>query len=148
MIYRCQNFIKHLFNVFFVKFDDVKRFVQIHIIDFIQEILKRRMKSNIDDNILNEIVLFRLQRLFKKINFYVKNLKTYAKQIKKIDNFEIKMYLKQNEFDRREKKTMNKFTFDEIVVVIIMFNNQNDEKSINKNILIQIQNDDLISISY
>ena len=75
-------------------------------------------------------------------------MKTCAKRIKKIDNFEIKMHLKQNEFDRREKKTMNKFTFDEIVVVIIIFNDQNDEKSINKNILIQIQNDNLISISY
>ena len=138
--YRCQNSIKHLLEILFVEFDDVKRFVQIHIIDFIQFFLKRRIKSNIDDNILNEIVLFRLQRLFKKMNFYIKNLKTCVERIKKFDQFEIKIHLKQNDFSRREKKTMNKFTFDEIVIVIVMFDDQNDEKSVNKNILIQIQN--------
>ena len=106
------------------------------------------MKSNIDDNILNEIVLFRLQRLFKKINFYVKNLKTCVESIKKSDQFKIKLYLKQNDFNRREKKTMNKFTFDEIVIVIVMFDDRNDEKLINKNILIQIQNENLIFIFY
>ena len=43
------------------------------------------MKSDIDDDVLNDIVLFRLQRLFKKINFYVKNLKTCVERIKKSD---------------------------------------------------------------
>ena len=137
-----------MLETLFVEFDDVKRFVQIHIIDFIQKTLKRRMKSNIDDDVLNEIVLLRLQRLFKKINFYFKNLKTCAKRIKKFDQFEIKIHLKQNDFNRREKNTMNKSTFDEIVIVIIMFDDQNDENSINKNILIQIQNKNLIFIFY
>ena len=58
------------------------------------------------------------------------------------------MHLKQNDFSRREKKTMNKFTFDEIVIVIVMLDDQSDEKSINKNILIQIQNENLIFIFY
>ena len=83
-IYRCQNSIKHLLDTLFAEFDDVTRFVQIHIIDSIQKILKRRMKSNTDDDILNEIVLFRLQRLFKKINFYVKDLKTYEKSCRDV----------------------------------------------------------------
>ena len=147
-IYRCQNSIKYLFEILFVEFDDVKRFAQIHIIDFIQKTLKRRMKSNIDDDVLNEIVLFRLQRLLKKINFYCKDLKTCAKRIKKFDQSEIKIHLKQNDFSRREKNTMNKSTFDEIVIVIIMLDDQNDENSINKNILIQIQNENLIFIFY
>ena len=136
--YRCQNSIKHLLEILFVEFDDVKRFAQIHIIDFIQKTLKRRMKSNIDDDVLNEIVLLRLQRLFKKINFYCKDLKTCAKRIKKSDQSEIKIHLKQNDFNRRERNTMNKSTFDEIVIVIIIFDIQNDENSINKNIFIQI----------
>ena len=72
----------------------------------------------------------------KKINFYFKNLKTCAKRIKKSDQSEIKIYLKQNDFNRREKNTMNKSMFDEIVIVIIMFDDQSDENSINKNILI------------
>ena len=147
-IYRCQNSIKHLLDALFAEFDDVTRFAQIHIIDSTQKILKRRMKSNTDDDVLNEIVLLRLQRLFKKVNFYVKDLKTCAKRIKKTDELEVKMHLKQNDFNRRERNTMNKFIFDEIVVVIIMSNNQNDEKSINKNILMQTQNENLISIFY
>ena len=106
------------------------------------------MKSNIDDNVLNEIVLLRLQRLFKKINFYFKNLKTCAKRIKKSNQFEINFHLKQNDFNRREKNTMNKSMFNEIAIVIIMFDDQNDENSINKNILIQIQNENLIFIFY
>ena len=146
--YRCQNSIKHLLEILFVELDDVKRFAQIHSIDFIQKTLKRRMKSNIDDDVLNEIILFRLQRLFKKINLYCKNLKTCAKRIKKSDQFEIKIHLKQNDFSRREKNTMNKSTFDEIAIVIIMLDDQNDENSINRNILIQVQNENLIFIFY
>ena len=63
-----------MFNVLFPKFDNVTRFAQIYIIGFIQETLKRRMNSNIDDDVLNEIVLFRLQRLFKKNQFLCQKL--------------------------------------------------------------------------
>ena len=42
--------IKHLIDVLFAIFDDVYKFSQIYQIDFSQEIVKRRMKNDIEKN--------------------------------------------------------------------------------------------------
>ena len=50
--------IKHLIDVLFAIFDDVYKFSQIYQIDFSQEIVKRRMKNDIEKNYWIEIFLY------------------------------------------------------------------------------------------
>ena len=56
--------------------------------------------------------------------------------------------MKQNELDRLNKDIYNKFTFDEVVVLIILFEIMNSNHVLKRNIVIQKQNDDLRFVFY
>ena len=94
------------------------------------------MNKNIDSNILHRKIFFQLQRLLKKINFYVDFLKIYENRFLKNFNFDIKIYLKQYNFNKQNKDIYNKFIFSKIAVIIIFFNDISDDQTIERNILI------------
>ena len=106
------------------------------------------MNKNVDNNILHRKIFFQLQRLFKKINFYVDFLKTCKNRFLKNLNPNIKVYLKQHNLNKQNKDIYNKFTFNEIVIIIIFFDNISDNRIIKRNILIQNIHDNIISISF
>ena len=94
------------------------------------------MNENVDNNILHRKIFFQLQRLLKKINFYVDFLKTYKDRFLKNFNFDIKIYLKQHNFNKQNKNTHNKFIFNKIAVIIIFFDDISDDQTIERDILI------------
>ena len=140
--------IKHLFEFFMTFEDELIKFCQIHQIDFFQKTLKRRMNENVDDNVLHREIFFQLQRLLKKINLYVDFLKTCENRFLKNSNLDIRIHLKQHDFNRQNKDIHNKFTFSEIAVIMILFDDMIDDQIIKRNILIQSIHDDMISISF
>ena len=83
--------------------NELIKFCQIHQIDVIQKILKRRMNENVDDNELHREFFFQLQRLLKKINSYVVFLKTCENRFLKNFNFQIRVHLKQHDFNKQKK---------------------------------------------
>ena len=89
-----------------------------------------------------------LTRLIKNVNFYVETYKTCDNRFRNEFNSQIRFVLKQNEFDRLSKNTHNKFTFDKIVVFIILFETINSNHVLKRNIVIQKQNDDLRFVFY
>ena len=56
--------------------------------------------------------------------------------------------MKQNDLNKLIKETHNKFTSNEMIVVIIMLENFNENQSIKRDILVQSIDDDLLSIFY
>ena len=60
----------------------------------------------------------------------------------------IKIHLKQNNLNRLIKETHNKFTSNEMIVLIIMLDNLDDEKLIERDIFVQNQNDELQIVFY
>ena len=89
-----------------------------------------------------------MTRLIKNVNFYVETYKTCNDRFCNEFNFQIRFVLKQNEFDRLNKNIYNKFTFDEIVAFIILFEIINSNHVLKRNIVIQKQNDDLRFVFY
>ena len=128
--------------------NELIKFCQIHQIDVIQKILKRRMNENVDDNKLHREIFFQLQRLLKKINSYVVFLKTCENRFLKNFNFQIRIHLKQHDFNKQKKNIHNKFTFNEIVVIMIFFDNIKNNDIIKRDILIQNIHDNMISIFF
>ena len=137
-----------MLKLFIVSKSELTKFCQIHQINFFQKTLKRRMNKNVDNNILHWKTFFQLQRLLKKINFYVDFLKTCENRFLKNFNFDIKIYLKQHNFSKQNKSTHNKFIFSEITTIIIFFDNMSDDRSIERNILIQSIHDNIIFIFF
>ena len=128
--------VKHLLNELMIFENELIKFCQIHQIDVIQKILKRRMNENVDDNELHREIFFQLQRLLKKINSYVAFLKTCENRFLKNFNFQTRVHLKQHDFNKQKKNIHNKSTFNEIVVIMILFDNMKDNDIIKRNILI------------
>ena len=60
----------------------------------------------------------------------------------------IKIQLKQNDLNKLIKETHNKLTSNEMIVVMIMFENLDEDQSIKRDILIQSIDNDLLSIFY
>ena len=121
--FRCMNDIKYLFESLLSYLDDNFKFCQIYHNDSSQEQLKRRLNDDIDDNVLKDEILRMLQRLMKNINSYAKTFKSCDQRIQENSHLMIKIQLKQNELNRLIKETHNKFTSNEMIVVIIMFEN-------------------------
>ena len=94
------------------------------------------MNENVDNNILHRKTFFQLQRLLKKINFYIDFLKTCKNRFLKNFNLDIKIYLKQYNFNKQNKGIYNKFTFSKVAVIIIFFNDMSDNQAIEQDILI------------
>ena len=140
--------IKHLLDELMIFEDELIKFCQIHQIDVIQKTLKRRMNENVDDSELHRETLFQLQRLLKKINSYVASLKTCENRFLKNFNSQTRVHLKQHDLNRQKKNTHNKFTFNEIVVIMIFFDNMKNNDIIKRDILIQNIHNDMISIFF
>ena len=138
------NSIHHMLSVFFVDSNDRRRFCQIYSFDFSQKILLKRM---IHDEQLFEKKFHTLQILMIKYNSYVQSFKNCDDCLKN-DDFEIQIVLKQHDFKRMLKKTHNKFIFDEIAVILNVSKMSNLDKSIEKNIVMQIYDDDFIRMFY
>ena len=136
--------IHHILNVFFVDSNNRRRFCQIYSFNFSQKILLKRL---IHDEQLFEKKFHELQKLLIKYNSYVQSFKNCDDRLKNND-FEIKIVLKQHDFKRMLKNTHNKFIFDEIVVVLSVFEMFDSNKSIEKNIVMQIYDDDFIRMFY
>ena len=136
--------IHYMLNVFFVDSDDRRRFCQIYSFDSSQKILLKRLTH---DKQLFEKKFHQLQKLMIKYNSYVQSFKNCDDRLKN-DDFEIKIVLKQHDFKRMLKNTHNKFIFDEIVVVLSVFEMFDSNKSIEKNIVMQIYDDDFIRVFY
>ena len=60
-----------------------------------------------------------MQQLLKKINSYIDFLKTCENRFLKNFNFDIKIHLKQHNFNKQNKDIYNKLIFNKIVVIII-----------------------------
>ena len=136
--------VHHILNVFFVDLNDRRRFCQIYSFDFSQKIFLKRL---IHDEQLFEKKFHELQNLIIKYNSYVQSFKNCNNRLKN-DDFEIKIVLKQHDFKRMLKNTHNKFIFDEIVVVLSVFEMFDSNKSIEKNIVMQIYDDNFIRMFY
>ena len=144
-IFRVINEIKHLFEIFLAEQRDAKKFCQIYQIDSFQNIIERCLKLN---NELKQKELLLFTRLMKNVNFYVKVYKICDDRIREKFNQQIRFVLKQNEFNRINKNIHNKFIFDKIVVLIILPENLNQNHLLERDIIIQKQNEKLRSISY
>ena len=136
--------IHHMLNVFFVDSNNRRRFCQIYSFDFSQKNLLKRL---IHDEQLFEKKFHELQNLMIKYNSYVQSFKSCDDRLKN-DDSEIKIVLKQHDFKRMLKNTHNKFIFEKIVVVLNVFEMFDSNKSIEKNIVMQIYDDDFIRMSY
>ena len=82
-----------------------------------------------------------------KYNSYVQSFKNCNDRLKN-DDFEIKIVLKQHDFKRMLKETHNKFIFEKVVVVLSVFEMFDSNKSIEKNIVMQIYDDNFIRMFY
>ena len=134
----------HKLSFVFADSDDYEHFCQIYQIDVSQKKLKRRLMY---DEKLDVNVLKTFQRLIKNHNSYAKAFKNCNQRLKKND-FEIQMILKQHDSKRMIKSTHNKFTFIEVVEIFSMLDIFNFNKLVERNLLIQTTNDDLIRVSY
>ena len=139
------NEIKHLFEVMFAEKNDVKKFCQIYQMNSFQDIIERRL--NLSENLKQKKLLL-LTRLMKNVNFYVEAYKTCDDRFRDEFNFQARFALKQNEFDRLNKDTHNKFTFDKVAAFIILFEIINSNHVLKRNIVIQKQNNDLRFVFY
>ena len=143
--FRVMNEIKHLLEVMFVEKNDVKKFCQIYQMNSFQNIIERRLNLNED---LKQKKLLLLTRLMKNVNFYVETYKICDDRFRDEFNFQTRFVLKQNELDCLSKNIHNKFTFDEIVAFIILFEIMNSNHVLKRDIVIQKQNDDLRFVFY
>ena len=134
--FRCMRKIKHLLEFLMIFENELVKFCQIHQIDFSQKTLKRRMNENVDDSVLHRETLLQLQRLLKKINLYVDSLKTCENRFVKNSNFDIKIHLKQHDFSKQNKNIHNKFTFNEMTIIMILSDDMTDDQIIKRDILI------------
>ena len=134
----------HKLNFVFVDSDDYEHFCQIYQIDDFQKKLKRRLMH---DEKFDVNVLHVFQRLIKNHNSYAKIFKNCNQRLKKND-FEIQMILKKHDSKRIIKNIHNKFTFIEVVEIFNMFDIFKFNKLVEKNLLIQITNDDFIRVFY
>ena len=84
----------------------------------------------------------------RDINLYARAFKSCAQRL--VDNFDsmIKIHLKRNYLNKLIKETHNKFTSNEMIVLIIMLDNLDDEKLIERDIFVQNQNDELQIVFY
>ena len=142
--FRIMKLIHHMLNAFLIDSNDRRRFCRIYSFDFSQKILLKRL---IHDEQLFEKKFHELQKLMFKYNSYAQSFKNCDDRLKN-DDFEIKFVLKQHDFKRMSKNTHNKFIFDEIVVVLSVFEMFDSNKSIERNIVMQIYDDDFIRVFY
>ena len=133
-----------MLSALLVDSNDRRRFCQIYSFDSSQEILLKRMTH---DEQLFEKKLHTLQILMIKYNSYVQSFKSCDDRLKN-DDFETKVVLKQHDFKRMLKKTHNKFIFEKIAVVLSVLEMSDSNKSIERNIVMQIYDDDLIRVFY
>ena len=133
-----------MLNVFFVDSNNRRRFCQIYSFDFSQKNLLKRL---IHDEQLFEKKFHELQNLMIKYNLYVQSFKNCDNRLKN-DDSEIKIVLKQHDFKRMLKNTHNKLIFEKIVVVLNVFEMFDSNKSIEKNIVMQIYDDNFIRMFY
>ena len=140
--------VKHTLNSVMTNEENRSKFCQIYQIDQSQKTLDRRMKNDIDDHILNRQTLRQLQRLMRKINFYVQAYKVVDQRILNFEHFLVEFQSKQHDFSRQRKDTHNKFIFHEVATVIILFDNDVFDRAIERDILIQSINDDFLRVLY
>ena len=133
-----------MLSALFVDSNDRRRFCQIYSFDFSQKILLKRLTH---DEQLFEKKFHELQNLMIKYNSYVQSFKSCDDRLKN-DDSEIKIVLKQHDFKRMLKSTHNKFIFEKIAVVLNVFEMSDSNKSIEKNIVMQIYDDDFIRMLY
>ena len=131
--FRIMNEVKHLFKIMLAEKNDVKNFCQIYQMNSFQNIIERRL--NLNENLKQKKLLL-LTRLMKNVNFYVETYKICDDRLRDESNFQIRFVLKQNEFDRLNKNIHNKFTFNEIVVFIILLEIMNSNHVLKRNIVI------------
>ena len=142
--FRIMKSIHHMLNALLVDSNDRRRFCQIFSFDSSQKILLKRL---IHDEQLFEKTFHKLQNLMIKYNSYVQLFKSCDDRLKN-DDFEIKIVLKQHDLKRMLKDTHNKLIFEKIVVVLSVLEMSDSNKSIEKDIVIQTYDDDLIRIFY
>ena len=124
---RCEKFLLNLSNEFVSKYHRTS-------LEFKQKFETKK--------------LLLLTRLIKNVNFYVETYKICDNRFRDEFNFQIRFVLKQNEFDRLNKNIYNKFTFDKIIVFIILFEIMNSNYVLKRNIIIQKQSDNLRFVFY
>ena len=134
----------HKLSFVFADSDDYEHFCQIYQIDVSQKKLKRRLMH---DEKFDVNVLKTFQRLIKDHNSYAKIFKSCDQRLKK-DDFEAQMILKQHDSKRMIKNIHNKFTFIEVAEIFSMFDIFNLNKFVERDLLIQITDDDLIRVFY
>ena len=106
------------------------------------------MKNDVDDNVLNRQTLRQLQRLMRKINFYVQAYKVVDQRILNFEHSLVEFQLKQHDLNRQRKDTHNKFIFHEVATVMILLDNDVFDRAIERDILIQSINDDFLRVLY
>ena len=136
--------IHHMLSAFLVDSGDRRRFCQIYSFDSSQKILLKRLTHGEQ---LSEKKLHGLQRLMIKYNSYVQSFKSCGDRLKD-DDSEIKIVLKQHDLKRMLKDTHNKFIFEEVAVVLSVLEMSDSNKSIERNIVMQIYDDDFIRVFY
>ena len=142
--FRIMRSIHHMLNALLVDSNDRRRFCQIYSFDSSQKTLLKRL---IHDEQLFEKKFHELQRLMIKYNSYAQSFKSCDDRLKN-DDFEIKIVLKQHDLKRMMKDTHNKLIFDEIAVVLNVLEMSDSNKSIERNIVMQIYDDDFIRRLY
>ena len=73
----------------------------------------------------------------RKINFYVQTYKVVDQRILNFEHFIIDFQLKQHDLNRQRKNTHNKFISHEVATVMILFDNDVFDRTIERDILIQ-----------
>ena len=144
VIFRIMKSIHHMLSALLADSDDRRRFCQIYSFDSSQKILLKRMTH---DEQLSEEKLHTLQILMIKYNSYAQSFKSCDDRLKN-DDFEAQIVLKQHDLKRMLKETHNKFIFDEIAVILSVSEMSDSDKSIERNIVMQTYDDDLIRVLY
>ena len=98
--FRVMKDIKHTLDSVMTNEENRFKFCQIYQIDQSQKTLDRRMKNDIDDNVLNWLILRQLQRLMRKINFYVQAYKVVDQRILNFEHSLVEFQLKQYDLNR------------------------------------------------
>ena len=106
------------------------------------------MKNDVDDNVLNRQTLRQLQRLMRKVNFYVQAYKVVDQRILNFEHSLVEFQLKQHDLNRQRKDTHNKFIFHEVTAVMILLDNDAFDRAIERDILIQSINNDFLRVLY
>ena len=142
--FRIMRSIHHMLSALLADPDDRRRFCQIYSFDSSQEILLERLAH---DEQLSEKKLHELQSLMTKYNPYVQSFKSCDDRLKN-DDSETKIVLKQHDPKRMLKETHNKPISEKVAVVLSVPEMSNPDKPIERDIVMQIYDDDLIRVPY